>query len=886
MPKRKAAAETPLNKKPAFKPSAEQQRVIEYSNLDKCNVVVTANPGSGKTTLAFAIIRSTPDATRTCIITYSRNLSDETKERKEKEENRDIASKFDVYTLHAMAVEMYSAKGFDDQMLETIVQEDTPIRPCKLHDPRKKYGRFIVDEFQDFTLLYFRFLVKLIHDLGEPIQLIVLGDVRQNIFKYRGSDKRFILLFEDVFREWTCLVNKTQFVHLTLSSSFRLSPPMCAFFNKCLLPPDTPIRSGKRGSFPPVNYIHEHEVSRIVDLLIAAIDRDVKAGIHISKIFIIAPSIENCFLITEIVNRLAIHFETYGWNIFIPPSETRTYSVNVTINKLRIQTQHQSKGQEAEIAIVLGFSDSYFNFRIDQSDRALLVDPFWVAMTRGSYRLILVHRQEDKLPQTLAEMEKMFQEGKGCKMKCLNNVSYLPPPIEEKNTFLERLCHPDDKEQFPLYYHPSPKCLLPCNAFVKEENTRDIKYEVSKLAQQVHPRILHELRVLVEPLLIEEEQDKEDQKEEQEEQEDQEEQEEQEQEEQDQEEEDQEEQEEQEEQQDQEEQDQEEEEQKQKQQRQHEDHEVIAVDSEVPHQYGDLIITEEVSDLTGIALPRIFEDFMHHEYVNNGIYDESTSTPSQRRKRKTSEALIRMSCFRSTDSKAKAKLQNWHHELYRVQVCPETGRFTYPRDYLFHANLDYFLRSKRLHRLGQIKSYSWLTDESIDKAIDRLQRRTWGEFMVNPLANDFERTISIRPHSTQHDVTPAIAESSRLYGAAIAKHQDREIYLGAEIDYLSSQNIWEFKFVAELSMEHKLQSLVYLFIYWTLYPDQRHIGVKLFNIRNNTLWMLNDALGREKIYSQLCKMMELLIDSKLYDGEEGISDAEFVERCRRFHVIN
>ena len=46
----------------------------------------------------------------------------------------------------------------------------------------------VIDENQDISELYFRFILKFLLDHNDYIQLVFLGDIRQCIYEFKGAD--------------------------------------------------------------------------------------------------------------------------------------------------------------------------------------------------------------------------------------------------------------------------------------------------------------------------------------------------------------------------------------------------------------------------------------------------------------------------------------------------------------------------------------------------------------------------------------------------------------------------------------------------------------------------------------------------------------------------
>ena len=113
-------------------------------------------------------------------------------------------------------------------------------------DDVPKLDILVLDEIQDMTPLFYKFINKFIKDQGAPIQLLILGDRDQNINRdFKGSDYRFLTMAPKVFPNF-------QFVRSDLSHSFRLTDNISSFINENLLGYDK-IKTNKKG--PTVKYL-------------------------------------------------------------------------------------------------------------------------------------------------------------------------------------------------------------------------------------------------------------------------------------------------------------------------------------------------------------------------------------------------------------------------------------------------------------------------------------------------------------------------------------------------------------------------------------------------------------------------------------------------------
>jgi superfamily I DNA/RNA helicase len=179
--------------KPAFNPSSQQLKIAKLC-ADQ-NVVVSARPGSGRTATIEAIAAAHPDK-RIGSILFSKRLQSETSRRLNKYRNSD------VYTFHGMAGVLLGRVVPSDEALIKLLAN---IDKCgKL--PRWSSTPFdiiVLDEFQDCNPETFWLVECFVraNDLrkgGQPARIVVLGDERQSIYRFRGADPRYLTLAPEV----------------------------------------------------------------------------------------------------------------------------------------------------------------------------------------------------------------------------------------------------------------------------------------------------------------------------------------------------------------------------------------------------------------------------------------------------------------------------------------------------------------------------------------------------------------------------------------------------------------------------------------------------------------------------------------------------------------
>ncbi|KAF5533933.1 hypothetical protein FPHYL_13535 [Fusarium phyllophilum] len=209
------------------------------------NVVVSARPGSGKTATIEAIAAAHPDK-RIGSILFSKRLQSETSHRLKKYHNSD------VYTFHGMAGVLLGQVVPSDEALIKLLEN---IDKCgKL--PRWASNPFdiiVLDEFQDcnpetFWLVECFVRANNLRKGGQAARIVVLGDERQSIYRFRGPDPRYLTLAHEVLGP----ISPYPFAEVQLGNSFRLSSSAVQFINHVFLGGEQYISSSKRGPKPIV----------------------------------------------------------------------------------------------------------------------------------------------------------------------------------------------------------------------------------------------------------------------------------------------------------------------------------------------------------------------------------------------------------------------------------------------------------------------------------------------------------------------------------------------------------------------------------------------------------------------------------------------------------
>ena len=246
------------------------------------------------------------------------------------------------------------------------------------------------------------------------------------------------------------------------------------------------------------------------------------------------------------------------------------------------------------------------------------------------------------------------------------------------------------------------------------------------------------------------------------------------------------------------------------------------------------ITYEEVSDINGLAIPAMLDN---PDSKQNAIY------------KAVNDNVVKLK------STSFGKLQPLVEAFKKVVYpCKEI------KDWLYLSNLYIALRSEYYYKINQIKDYNWLTEDIVKNCHKNITNN------INIRKNTiFERSIGITyKHST--------------YGI---------MKICGCIDIDDKNNIWELKCVDELTIEHKLQLIVYCWLCRQSniqFDDGYNIGTRkcfLLNIKSGELLELIACNDRYSQYineiDALDQIMNLLFDNK-YLIKQQLNDNEFIKK--------
>ena len=149
-------------------------------------------------------------------------------------------------------------------------------------------------------------------------------------------------------------------------------------------------------------------------------------------------------------------------------------------------------------------------------------------------------------------------------------------------------------------------------------------------------------------------------------------------------------------------------------------------------------------------------------------------------------------------------------------------------DYLYLSNVYASFQERLYYKLKQIdlSEYTWLSENTMNRCMNELTQMFQGVKTVMP-----EVTIINYQMETAHVDIDSTLET--------VLSKDVKFRFKARVDLITDTDIWEFKCVHALSMDHFLQLLLYAWL-WEMIPHNHEEKKRfyLYNIKTGERWEL------------------------------------------------
>lgn len=384
-----------------------------------------------------------------------------------------------------------------NQFLQNM-RENNP----KLITLLRQYKCLIVDEFQDLDEIQFEF-VSLFKKIQPALRVIAIGDLAQNIYRFRGTSNEFLRtrLHTDV---------DPTLETFTLTTNFRSSKQILNFVNTIfvdeikqdkILPMSAPL-SASEGSKPeyfefavnPGNGFGEYEEC-VVKSLVPIIMDAKKESKSLALIFPVLKC--QSFQLISALLRQYSRESGFAFDIHQIAKEDETcatvaFEYDPKEKKAPIQCSsfHSSKGLEWDIVALINVTESMYNTRTYEEDgeahETEITNLFYVGITRAVERLLIFananmggrHRHFAKLGDRLEDVVQFTAWGTEMKEPGIPKLR----PIGVKDLVRKFPQHPDLYQRVIKCSESIPYVSVNGNPMIREDVYSEMKMRNRELA--------------------------------------------------------------------------------------------------------------------------------------------------------------------------------------------------------------------------------------------------------------------------------------------------------------------------------------------------------------------------------------------------------------------
>lgn len=393
--------------------TSEQEQILSC----KGSFRVLAAAGSGKTTTMSLFVKQQIEQgiqeNQICFITFTRFAAKQIRDKVAKILGRRAQLLYGTFhaTMYKLGIQAgiiaHNQKGlYDNCMEEGVKRFLTHMRQSNTHLTQilKRFKVLIVDEFQDLDEAQFEF-VQLFKKIQPALRVIGIGDLAQNIYRFRGTSNEFLRngLFEV----------DTDLQTFQLTTNFRSTPAILNFINALF---NTEIKDGhilpmfapasKEYGMKPQYYeyaknpgkgLGEYEDS-VVDTILPLIVKAKNSGKSVALIFPMLKCVSYQYITALIFEKSKALGFTPDFHQITKEDETCatmefTYNPSNTVAPIQKSTIHSSKGLEWDIVAIINITDSMYNLREGEEDSEAFIaektNLLYVGLTRAAEELYI-----------------------------------------------------------------------------------------------------------------------------------------------------------------------------------------------------------------------------------------------------------------------------------------------------------------------------------------------------------------------------------------------------------------------------------------------------------------------------------------------------------------
>ena len=368
----------------------EQQTVL----VTNASMRILAAAGSGKTTtlahyVKRKLVTQSLNSSQICFITFTRFAAEEIKKKVRailKKSTQMVTGTFHATMFKMMKwaniPPLHTEFLYDERMAETVnhfmsfMEKGYP----GLITVIQSFKLLVVDEFQDLDYQQFMF-VKYFKKYNPDLQIVAIGDLAQNIYRFRGTSNEFLrtLLQREVIPD---------LISLNLTTNFRSTQSILKFINYLFQPeikeghilpmvaPDKCLAGIKPHYYEfavnPGKGLGEYE-EKVANELIQLI---VRAKQTHKSLVLIFPIIKcaSFQLVTALLRQYSKnHNFAFDLHQIAKEDETATtvafeYDPRNPTSPVQFSSFHASKGLEWDIVAIVNFTDNMFAVRDGEED--------------------------------------------------------------------------------------------------------------------------------------------------------------------------------------------------------------------------------------------------------------------------------------------------------------------------------------------------------------------------------------------------------------------------------------------------------------------------------------------------------------------------------------
>lgn len=305
------------------------------------------------------------------MITYNRELADEVRAKTKHIPN------IQVHTYHSLLHHYWGEQPYSyDHGIEYVLRNNKPTINLLNADI------LIIDEVQDMTPIYFGLARKVAQNIP---QLLLFGDEKQCLYKFKNSNSNYLIFGDEIFQR------QMKRCHLTVS--YRITHPIASFINDVCIGKDY-LKAQKPG--PNIKYVVSDLKSYLGKQKLA---NDIYELIATRKY---RP--DDIFILMNSINPSQNHplygienvLSERGIPIFVKPENDATVIPSDYVGKCVITTFCGSKGRERDLVIILGYDANYFQYIDKTANQNIIPNVFYVAITRAKQQLWLISNHYNK----------------------------------------------------------------------------------------------------------------------------------------------------------------------------------------------------------------------------------------------------------------------------------------------------------------------------------------------------------------------------------------------------------------------------------------------------------------------------------------------------------